>query len=207
MKYLVGNLSDGVRPLLREQRLGVMNTPKNHFRIEIGWMWAADNGCFGKGYPGDDAWICWLQSFSPEQRSTCLFASAPDVVGDGEASLRRSLPWLSVIREMGYPVALVTQDGMVPANIPWREIDWLFIGGSDEHKLGDEAKALISAAQRCGKRVHVGRVNSHRRYQAMSALGCDSVDGTYLGYGPATNLPRLLAWLRYDETHQPLFEI
>jgi DNA (cytosine-5)-methyltransferase 1 len=33
----------------------------------------------------------------------------------------------------------------------------------------------------------------------MCALGCDSVDGTFLTFGPDVNLPRLLAWTRTSE--------
>lgn len=205
--YLTGNRVNGTEALLDAGELGLMNTPKNAYRIQPSWAWAADNGCFGKGYPGDEAWVAWLESFTPEQRSTCLFATAPDVVGDGEASLQRSLPWLPVIRDLGYPVALVTQDGMTPDDIPWPDVDWLFIGGSDEHKLGPEAKALIAAAHDHGKRVHVGRVNSQRRFLAMAALGADSVDGTYLGFGPDQNLPKLLAWKRHLDTQPSLLNL
>lgn len=203
--YLVGNRVAGTEALLDEHRIGLMNTPKNAYAIREGWIWAADNGCFGKGYPGDEAWLAWLDSFTPEQRSTCLFATAPDVVGDGKASLARSLPWLPAIRERGYPVALVTQDGMTPDDIPWCNVDWLFIGGTNDHKLGPEAKALIAAAAGRGKRVHVGRVNSQRRYLAFKSLGCDSADGTYLGFGPRINLPKLMCWLRHGETQGALF--
>lgn len=205
--YLTGNLNDAVRPILDAGRVGLMNTPKNAYRVADGWTWAADNGCFGKGYPGDQAWLAWLDSFTPSQRSRCLFATAPDVVGDGAASLARSLPWLPVIRDLGYPVALVTQDGMTPDDVPWDDVDWLFIGGTNDHKLGPEAKALIAAAAGRGKRVHVGRVNSRRRFLAMAALGCDSADGTYLGFGPDQNLPKLMSWIDEHGASMPLFDL
>lgn len=203
--YLVGNRVSGTEGLLTERKIGLMNTPKNGYTIQEGWVWAADNGCFGKGYPGDQKWIAWLDSFTPEQRSSCLFATAPDVVGDAKASLARSLPFLTRIRQLGYAPALVTQDGMTPDMVPWNDIDWLFIGGTNEHKLGPEAKALIDVAKQHGKRVHVGRVNSQRRFLAFAALNCDSADGTYLGFGPKANLPKLLGWLRHHETHDAMF--
>ena len=200
MMYLTGNRVKEATSLLDAGRLGLMNTPKNGYVIRSGWVWAADNGCYGKGYPGDDAWVKWLNTFTAEQRSTCLFATAPDVVGDGATSLARSVPWLPTIRSLGFLAALVTQDGMRPTDVPWNGLDWLFIGGTDAHKLGREAKALISAAKTHGKRVHVGRVNSQRRFLAMAALGADSVDGTFLGFGPSRNLPQLLAWQRHLDT-------
>lgn len=205
MIYLVGNRVAGTESLLDEKRIGLMNTPKNGYRIEPGWIWAADNGCFGKGYPGDEAWVAWLKGFSVDQRKGCIFVTAPDVVGDSKKSLSRSLPFLSVIRDLGYPVALVTQDGMKPDDVPWTQIDWLFIGGTDRHKLGDEAKQLIAAAKYHDKKIHVGRVNSQKRFLAFAALGADTVDGTFLGFGPKVNLPKLLSWIRHHDDHATLF--
>lgn len=205
MKYLVGNRVAGTESLLSSQRIGLMNTPKNNYAIALDWIWAADNGCFGKGYPGDERWIGWLARFTPEQKATCLFATAPDVVGDAAASLARSLPFLPQIRHMGFAPALVTQDGLTSEMVPWNQVDWLFIGGTNMHKLGPEARALITAAKQQGKRVHVGRVNSEKRFYTFAELGCDTADGTYLGYGPAINLPKLLSWLRGHESRLPLF--
>jgi hypothetical protein len=44
--------------------------------------------------------------------------------------------------------------------------------------------------------VHMGRVNSWRRYSYAAGLGIDSVDGTLLAHGPDLHLPRVLAWQR-----------
>lgn len=207
MIYLVGNRPMRAISLLDERRIGIMNTPKSGYRIATRWIWAADNGCFGKGYPGDELWISWLQRFTAEQRAECLFATAPDVVGNSKESLARSLPHLRTIKDLGFPVALVTQDGMHPDEVPWNQIDWLFIGGTDQHKLGSEAKKLIASAKDHGKLVHVGRVNSQKRFLAFAALGADSVDGTFLGFGPEVNLPKLLGWIRHHADHAPLFEL
>lgn len=207
MIYLVGNKAKAIEPHLNSGVVGLMNTPANGYVIEPGWAWAADNGCFGKGWPGYGKWIAWLEKFTTEQRAACLFATAPDVVGDGQASLARSLPWLAVIRSLGYPAALVTQDGMTPSQIPWQEVDWLFIGGTDDHKLGPEGKALIAAAHDHGKRVHIGRVNSQQRFLAMAALGADSCDGTFIAFGPETNVPRLMGWIEHERSHEPLFSL
>lgn len=205
--YLTGSIGAATRPLLDARQLGYMRTPGGGSTPEVGWMWAADNGCYGKGWPGPEKWLEWLQQHTPEQRAFCLFATLPDVVGDAEASLARSLTYLDAVQALGYPIALVTQDGMTPDMVPWDRIDWLFIGGTDAHKLGPEAKRLIAAAKRHGKRIHVGRVNSQRRYESFAALGCDSADGTYLAFGPHINLPKLQSWMRKHATHHPLFTI
>ena len=178
---------------MRRGHLGYIDTPAQGNARPGGVAWCADNGCFGRGYPGDEAWLAWLSSMDP---AGCAFATAPDVVGDAAATLERSAPWLPRIRALGYPAALVAQDGLEELPVPWDDFDVLFIGGSTDWKLGPHARALTAEAKRRGKWVHMGRVNSRRRYEYARRIGCDSVDGTYLTFGPDTNLPKLLSWVR-----------
>lgn len=180
---------------MRDGKLGFIATPAQGNTRPDGVTWCADNGCFGKGYPGDAGWFGWLQKHAADA-PTCAFAVAPDVVGDAAATLARSLPWLPQIRALGYPAALVAQDGLEALTVPWDAFDVLFIGGTTEWKLGRHARALIREAKERGKRVHMGRVNSAQRYRYAEHIGCDSVDGTYLTFGPDVNLPKLLAWQR-----------
>lgn len=177
---------------MREGRIGFIDTPAQGNTRPDGVTWCADNGCFGKGYPGDDKWIAWLAGQDP---AGCLFAVAPDVVGDAAATLERSLPWLPWIRFLGFPAAFVAQDGLSLRDAPWDDFDTLFIGGTTEWKLGPEAAKLVGVAKALDKRVHMGRVNSKRRVDYAYSLGCDSVDGTYLTFGPDKNLPKLLRWM------------
>ena len=101
LMYLTGNRVKGTEQLLDSQTIGLLNTPKNNYRINAGWVWAADNGCFGKGYPGDDEWLSWLHSFTDDQVVMLSFRHrAPDVAGDSSRSLERSLPWLQVIKHL-----------------------------------------------------------------------------------------------------------
>lgn len=173
-------------------RLDCIVTPRQGNRVPPGAHWCADNGVFGKGYPGADAWFAWLSKFSPER---CRFAVAPDVVGDARATLEASLPWLSKIRRLGMPAAFVAQDGAEIVGVPWDWFDVLFIGGSTEWKLGEHARALVAEAKARGKGVHMGRVNSRRRLRYAADIGCDSADGTYIAFGPDVNLPKVLDWL------------
>jgi len=180
--------------------LGFIDTPAQGNRRPPGITWCADNGCFGKGYPGDEKWLGWLERNAHEAPS-CLFATAPDVVGDAAATLERSAPWLPKIRALGYPAALVAQDGLEALEVPWDEFDVLFLGGTTEWKLGPWARELTRQAKDRGKWVHMGRVNSERRYRYANAIGCDSADGTFLVFGPDKNLPRLKTWLRTADQH------
>jgi len=184
--------------------IGFIDTPAQGNHRPAGVVWCADNGCFGKGYPGDQKWLGWLAD-NAHAADTCLFATAPDVVGDAAATLARSAPWLPKIRELGYPAALVAQDGLEDLEVPWGEFDVLFIGGSTEWKLGAAVRRLVGDAKRCGKRVHMGRVNSEKRYRYAMGIGCDTADGTYLTFGPDQNLPDVLAWSRLVD-HGRLFE-
>jgi hypothetical protein len=183
---------------MEDTRLGYIDTPAQGNRRPAGVTWCADNGCFGKGYPGDSLWLAWLEK-NAHAAADCLFATAPDVVGDAASTLERSRPFLSQIRALGYPAALVAQDGLEDLEIPWNEFDVLFIGGSTEWKLGPAARTITREAKTRGKWVHMGRVNSERRYRYAHEIGCDSVDGTYLTFGPNKNLPKLLSWSRVED--------
>lgn len=208
MIYMTGSKGPAVLPHLDSGALALLNTPNSRYTLGESWTWAADNAAYSAAtYPGDDAWLAWLDTFTDGERSRCMFATAPDVVGDHEATLARSLPWLPVIRSLGYKAAFVLQDGATVDSVPWDAFDVAFVGGSTAWKLGPDAKTLIAEALVRGKGVHVGRVNSQRRFLAFAALGCDSADGTYLAFGPETNLPKLLGWLEHDRTHAPLFEV
>lgn len=199
MLYFANPSTPRVVDAMREGKLGFISTPAQGNTRPSGVTWCADNGCFGKGYPGDDSWFAWLTRNASDAGS-CAFAVAPDVVGDAAGTLERSRPWLPRIRALGYRAALVAQNGLETMAVPWDEFDALFIGGDTAWKLGHHARALVREAKRRGKWVHMGRVNSARRYRYAEHIGCDSVDGTYLVFGPDVNLPKLLNWQR-----EPLF--
>jgi hypothetical protein len=189
------NPTRGARDAMIAGLIDFIDTPAQGNRRPEGVAWCADNGCFGKGYPGDAEWFAWLEANAADA-DTCVFAVAPDVVGDAFATLARSLPWLPRIRALGYPAAFVAQDGLTTAETPWDELDVLFIGGTTAWKLGADARVLVAEAKSRGKHVHMGRVNSEKRMRYAHAIGCDSADGTYITFGPDVNLPNVLAWLR-----------
>lgn len=175
--------------------LGQIVTPAAGNRLLPRVDWCADNGVFGDTYPGDDAYLDWL-----EQRGTaadrCAFAVAPDVVCDAAATLDRSAAMLPRIRRLGFPAALALQNGAEDLPISWRDFDVAFLGGDTAWKTGRHARQLTAEARANGKRVHMGRVNSRRRLRTAVHMGCHSADGTYLAFGPDTNLPKLLGWLK-----------
>ena len=194
MLYLANPCGPAVIAAMEAGTIGYIDTPAQGNKRPAGLTWCADNGAFSDNF--DEAkWWKFLND-NTHAASSCLFATAPDVVGDAGATMVRSLPWLPKIRALGFPAALVAQDGLEHLDVPWDDFDCLFIGGTTEWKLGPVARDLGAEAQMRGKWVHMGRVNSEKRYRYAHAIGCDSADGTFLVFGPDKNLPRLKTWLR-----------
>jgi hypothetical protein len=159
-----------------------MLTPRMGQKPPVGQPWAADNGRFNSPHEYTDAkYLAWLRKMPAE---SCLFATAPDVVGDARATLDMSRPMLPRIRALGYKAALVAQDGLEALDVPWDEFDCLFVGGTTMWKLSEHAYSLVAEANRRGKWTHMGRVNSWVRFRAAAAAGYDSADGTVLRFDP-----------------------
>jgi hypothetical protein len=166
-----------------------MVTPDAGNRIVPGVTWALDNGCFNARWT-PQRWTAALGRYAGTPG--CLFAVVPDVVADADATDRMWDQWTPTVTAAGYRPAYVAQNGCT--RIP-DSADAVFIGGDTAWKLGPEARRIAAATKRSGRWLHAGRINSLRRLRYMADLGCDSADGTYLAYGPDTNLPKLLAWL------------
>lgn len=156
-------------------------------------LFAADNGCFVQADKySNDGFLAWLDKLN---RDACLFATAPDVVGDADATKDRAYPMLPRIQKLGFKAAYVCQDGELPETVEWSKLDAIFIGGSTEWKLSQAAADLVAEAKRKDKWVHMGRVNSFQRMRLAAAIGCDSVDGTMLAFAPDINKAKLDQWL------------
>jgi len=187
--YLATASGPKVRDAMTRGLIGQMVTPDAGNRIVPGVTWAFDNGCFSSQWtPG-----LWLRTLDRYQDTPgCVFAVVPDVVADAASTDLRWHRWAGEVADRGYTPAYVVQNGCdgIPDNA-----GAVFIGGDTAWKLGPEARHLAGMANRNGLWLHAGRVNSLRRLRYMADLGCDSADGTYLAFGPDTNLPKLLAWL------------
>lgn len=213
MLYLANPATGLVRDAMTRGQLATIITPRQGNRLPAGALYAVDNGCGpgrdgqpGTGYPGDRAYLELLSHMSAQSRRRCLFAVAPDVLADAQATIERSARFVYRIRAWsGLPVAFVAQDGLEHLDVPWHWLDVLFLGGSTAWKLGPAARRLTAEAKARGKRVHMGRVNSLKRLMYADAIGCDSADGTYLTHGPDANLPRLLGWLKAVNDQEPLW--
>lgn len=234
MLYLSGVTNDRIQRRLVAAGCGVLVQPGSGYvnRVAAYPAHAADNGCFtSKGTFDEANWLRWL---STVPRRGCLFAVAPDVVGDHDATVDRSARWLAEIRKAGLPAAFVGQNGATVNTVPWEDFDVLFLGGSpeclpcgwvrpshlftvqvcrycgrklEEWKLSAAARLLVDEAKRRGMWCHMGRVNSYKRLKYAADIGCDSADGTYLRFGPNENLPKLESWLARINRPQLTFTI
>ncbi len=210
--YLTGSTNDEIERQLIGLGVGLMLNPKSGYRpgrIRRYRHFALDNGCYAQGAAFDlEAWLAWIARFDAF-RSKCLFAVAPDVVGDAAATIHRSLPVLPRIRDVGLPVAFVAQDGQEHLSVPWDGIDCLFIGGTTAWKLSEPAYELVTEARRRGKWTHQGRVNGWRRFRACLVSGFDSCDGTYIAFAPNECLERVTVWMSRAAQQQrlPLWEV
>jgi hypothetical protein len=154
---------------------GQLVTPLAGFRLrDDSRPWAIDNGAFA-GFD-EKAYLARLRRQEGFRRDTCLFVTAPDVVGEAMRTLECFEQWKD--RLEGWPLAFVCQDGQQNVRIPWPDIAAIFIGGTDNFKGSAHSFACIKTAKALGKWVHVGRVNTPGRFEFFAELGVDSIDGT-----------------------------
>jgi hypothetical protein len=198
MLYLATASGPKVRDAMARGLLGQMVTYKSGNLLEPGATFAVDNGIVTRGPDGrpatDPRWnpARWQDSLDRHQDTPgCLFAAVPDAVADTDETDRRWRRWAPAVTRRGYQPAYVAQDGC--RGIPDAAV--VFLGGSDEFKLGAEGRRVIAAAHAAGLPVHCGRVNTRARLREAAMYGCDTVDGTTLAFGPDRNLPQLLRWL------------
>jgi len=165
------------------------NAPERHHPGAL-W-WAIDTGCFRQPYD-HGRYLAYLARHPADAR--CLFATAPDVVGDAAGTWALAAPVLPQLRALGYRAALVAQDGIRPSSLDWEAFDGLFVGGTTTFKLSEPTYALAAEAKARGKWLHMGRANSLRRLRAAQVGGYDSADGMHLVYGPDRKLPGVRRW-------------
>lgn len=222
MLYFANPSTQAVRDAMSLGELGCIVTPAQGNRIPPGAVVCADNGKFGDGWPGRDAYLRWLSGLQPFAAQV-LFAVVPDVPGDMGATLTEFASYLPHVRALGFRVALAFQNGAERAELPWQDFEVVFLGGLPEcipcgyvrppddrkrkacplcgrrlaeWKLSAAAAALGAEGKRRGKWVHMGRVNSEKRLVHASFRGWDSADGTCVARAPDKYLSEARGWMR-----------
>jgi len=190
----------GVAPplFLQERRpdIGIMlnvrsGTARHHL---ANGPWAVENGGYESATFDPEPWLRHLASLTP-YLSTCLFAIAPDVLHDADATRARSLPVIPRLQALGFPVAYVAQPGCIREHVPWSEIGCLFLGGDRRWQSTPEVYRLVDQAKEKGLWVHKGQVNSWKHLRSCSGSGMDSADGTRLRFSPVAAHRDLKRWM------------
>ena len=177
MKFLIDQSPKRVkRRMLSPLVLGQLQTPLTNY-ADCGGVFAIDNGAFS-GFR--ERPFVLLVNRRVHAADRCLFVACPDVVGSHDQTLAR---WdgLKHLVLGCYKKAFVAQNGANRFNVPWHELDCLFIGGKDPWKDSDEACQLVELAKYYGFPVHVGRVNDAKRFKLFHDLGADTCDGNGVG--------------------------
>lgn len=151
---------------------GQLLTPLTRYS-NAGGSFAIDNGAFSRF---DLAGFRSLLQREDENKKACLFVTIPDVVGNA----RRTLEVWKRRHKFAphWPLALVAQDGQEDLEIPWDEMDAIFIGGRDPWKDSQASLDIVKTAKTLGVHVHVGRVNTSKRFRLFADAGADTCDGS-----------------------------
>jgi hypothetical protein len=195
--YFGNPSSPAIRQAMIAGDFGCITSPMQGNVIPDDAVWCADNGRFGKGWPGRATYLKWLAAHE-YMADRCQFVLLPDVPFDMARSLDCSASYIADVAALGFPVALALQNGAENMNLPWADIDAVFIAGDTAWKLSPAAKDLSDQARQLGKWVHMGRVNTWRRLRYAAGIGCDSSDGTCFTRAPDKNLERISRWQATD---------
>ena len=170
-------LVSGATPTLRRFAhlgcYGQLINPRSGDWPELGLPWACDNGSFA----GFNEALFWRMLERVSFFTGCRWVTAPDVVADSARTLSLFHTWAPRLHELGFPVALVAQNGLVPEDVPWDDIAGLFVGGDTAWKLGPQAAELVRIANGRGLWTHMGRVGTGKRIRYCQWLEIDSIDG------------------------------
>lgn len=199
MIYLGTASSELIRKAMSELLIGQMITPISGNVLVEGAIWAYDNGCFS-GELNEAKWMRKMTRYA--DAPNCKFAVVPDKLCDAKATDELWPKYASIVKELGYKAAYVTQNGCT--DIP-EDADAVFTGGDNDWKFGPDAQKLIEKAKSKGLWCHMGRVNSRKRIRYAKSCGYDSVDGTLLAFRPDKNLECLIRWMN-EANQQPQLE-
>ena len=199
-----------------QRRFGVITTAAHRCvptGIKEGRLWALDNECFQRPFDYERWLAHWHRLFPYSKR--CLFVVVPDKLFDARETLALWRDWHPILRKqvdrfdnlahmrkpwLGF--AFAAQDGQESLPLP-DEADWIFIAGSTDWKLSSGATDVMVRAWDAGKFIHIGRVNSQKRYryfrQLAERLDIDivSCDGTAARFHP-TQAQRRMADVLYE---------
>lgn len=143
------------------------------------WPYILDNGCYAveEDYLWNpDPFFSRLTEIEDKMIRDPDFVVLPDVPGEPDATLERSLHYLRRVQRLGYDYYLPIQEGNSIRNVislaQTIEASGIFIGKG----IGPRTRKIIELAHEEGLGVHIGRPGTDLT-QARD-LGTDSVDTT-----------------------------
>jgi hypothetical protein len=179
------------------------------FKEPRAWLpYAIDNGKFSVWSAGKQ-WIeseffalldrCRLSQFKP------MWITVPDEVANVHATESLFYLYETRLREYGWPLAYVVQDGATESRVP-KSADIVFVGGTTKWKWQNAKRFCESFS-----RVHVGRVNWVDKLEYCESIGAESCDGTgFFRGGPdsiqALQLVDFISGHRRENEQRRLFE-
>ena len=150
-------------------KIGLMWSPQSGYNLKIK-TYAIDNGCFHQfNYKSFKKLV---ERAKERMTKPPLFIVCPDVYQCHERTMVLWNHYSPILKEFGFQVAFVAQNGCTPETVP-NDANWIFIGGGDPWKMENIHKFTNN-----GKPVHVGRVNSIGRLNHCELNGVTSVDGS-----------------------------
>ena len=172
-----------------------MTTPAQGNVIPDHAFYACDNGKFGKGWPGTDAWWDWLQRtvtrYGPDCACGHSHPTSPSTPPPHSPSRSRGSTGSgrSASRQRS-PRKTAPSTGL----IPWDDTNVLFLAGPADGKPGPRpngypAKHISAASRPHGQSQHP-RTAHHRRMVRRA-----TADGTYFGIGARREPGRLTSWM------------
>lgn len=157
-------------------RIGLLLSPGG-WADPLGLPYALDNGRFtvwSRGKKYDEAKF-WKHLRRAQKIHAPLWLAVPDVVANRLATIDEYLHWAPKLTTLGWPLALVVQDGMTICDVqsltPQPSV--VFVGGTTKWKW-----RTIRHWCRNFTHVHVGRVNGYHSLWAAQYAGASSTDGT-----------------------------
>lgn len=182
--FLAGRYPDKIGHLFSP---GATRGPYSYEPLNI--RYALDNEAFTRRENWDEQRWRDLLAWAKESGQIPLWALCPDVVADRRGTLERWSKYAGVIADYGWPAAFAVQDGMTADDVP-SDASVVFVGGSTEWKWE-------TMRRWCGDfpNVHVGRVNTYRRWWQCHDAGASSTDGTGPLRGDQLQWRGLLAYL------------
>lgn len=200
MKFLAdcsqAKLDANYAPEHREMIRGQLLTPLTNYALwDDDSEFACDNGAYGGlNLPAFRRMLARAEA----HQHRCLFVSVPDIVGNARRTMEL---WKARFEftggeHSGWRLALVAQDGLEDMDIPWNNLDALFIGGTGEDgksgwKDSQSAQDIVRTAVALQVHTHIGRVNSASRYERFADLGAHTCDGSGVSRGLGKHLARI----------------